>query len=112
MKITLCTKLSTGVVFVADTFSSIADAETALHLMNGSNYFLVFEPFYVGAKAMILNKYTGRKTGPFVVLAVTPTGKTVTIARPDFANKEEKFKSVKEYSGKHYNDYSGFLFPV
>ena len=65
--------------------------------------------FSLNSQAFIVNKYTGRKSGPFIVLAITPTGKTVTIARPDFATKTEQFKTCAFYDGKYFNDYSGFL---
>lgn len=65
----------------------------------------------VNSQAFIINKYSGRKAGPFTVLAVSTKGNKVTIARPDFTTGKESF-TFKPSNDQFTNDYSGSLHSV
>ena len=64
--------------------------------------------FSTSSLVSITNKYTGRVSGPFAVIAVSAKGNKITVARPDFANGQETFTFKPTYD-QFSNDYSGSL---
>lgn len=67
--------------------------------------------YSVGDTVRIVNQYTGRLSGNYTVCKVSPTGKKVTICKPEFKTGCEVFNYQPTFNRFH-NDYSGTMHPV